>query len=133
MASTTEQWRTIQEFPNYQVSDLGNIRNTTTGKQLKPYGNGRGYLKVSLIKEGIRKQPFVHRLVASEWCCNEHNVPTVNHRDGNRQNNHYRNLEWASYKEQAADIQFRRFFSYQEDKPKLSRVDILMQLYFSHE
>ena len=31
----TEQWKTIKEFPNYQVSNMGNVRNSKTGQVLK--------------------------------------------------------------------------------------------------
>ena len=63
----------------------------TTGR-IKPY-----YVyRVSLVKNGITKTLRVSRLVASTYLPNAKNLPQVNHKDGDTQNNRVRNLEWSS-------------------------------------
>ena len=44
-----EVWKNINDFPNYQISNLGNIKNNK-GKILKPYTNQNGYLVATLYK-----------------------------------------------------------------------------------
>lgn len=67
---------------------------------LKGLDNGRGYVQYSL---GRRRKAYAHRLVAEAFLSpGKPEQPTVNHRDGNKQNNHVSNLEWASQKEQIA-------------------------------
>lgn len=57
-----------------------------------------GYFKISTPrKKGIkRKTLLVHRLVAKMYIPNPENLPFVNHKDGNKQNNNYHNLEWCT-------------------------------------
>lgn len=67
---------------------------------LKPSLDKYGYLKIGLfIEEGRRKWFTIHRLVAQAYVPNPNNLPQVNHKDGNKLNNHYSNLEWCTAKE----------------------------------
>ena len=38
-----EIWKNIDEATNYEVSNLGNIRNTNSGQILNPGISGNGY------------------------------------------------------------------------------------------
>jgi len=49
-----EEWREIQEYPNYSVSNLGNVKNNTTNKMLKLNVKG-GYYYVSLTNSNCKK------------------------------------------------------------------------------
>jgi len=65
-------------------------------RELKPHPNKNiGYLQLSLWKNNKGTSHYVHRLVARAFVPNPDNLPEVNHKDGNRQNNHYTNLEWV--------------------------------------
>ena len=64
--------------------------------ELKKQKTGhKGYVKVRINK----KDKFVHRLVATAYLSNPDNKETVNHIDGNKENNSVRNLEWCTRSE----------------------------------
>lgn len=81
---------------HYQVSNTGKVLGLKRGKELKQHHNSKGYLRVTLTKEGKRPRFVVHRLVASAFIENPHEYPQVNHKDGDKENNHVENLEWCS-------------------------------------
>lgn len=63
------------------------------GNPIKPSVNPDGYLY--FFSKG--KTYKVHRIVATVWIPNTGNLPEVNHKDGNKQNNHKDNLEWVTH------------------------------------
>ncbi len=92
-----EVWKTIEGFPNYEVSNRGRIRNKRTGLILTQIPDKDGYLRIHLGNDRTVKR--VHRLVASAFISNPFNKPHVNHIDGNKTNNCIDNLEWATSRE----------------------------------
>jgi len=93
-----EEWRIINEFPNYDVSNLGNIRNNKSNKIMKICIKS-GYYHVSLLNTSVKKTLKVHRLVALAFIENPKNKSEVNHKDKNKLNNHVNNLEWMTRQE----------------------------------
>lgn len=93
-----EVWKDIDGFyGKYQVSSWGRVRNAETGKVLTPYRNKKGYLKIGLCNGSGSPAKFrVNRLVAIAFIPNPYNLPQVNHKDGNKENNSYTNLEWTT-------------------------------------
>ena len=93
-----ENWKPIPflRHLHYEVSDLGNVRNTWTGKVLKPFNgygkNGKYYKKVNLYDKGRRYSVFIHRLVAFAFY-------EIDHRDRDRSSNSITNLEPVLRKE----------------------------------
>lgn len=91
------RWKSIENYPNYLVSDTGLVKNCVTGNiKFQGYGkNFNEYKIVQLWKNNVAKQFQVHRLVAQAFIPNPYNLPQVNHKDGNKLNNCVDNLEWC--------------------------------------
>lgn len=94
-------WKKIEENDHYSINEQGEVRNDLTGKIKKPFVNLKnGYLTVDLYRHNKSQKVTVHRLLAEAFIPNPENKPTVDHKDGNRQNNSLDNLRWATYSEQ---------------------------------
>lgn len=89
------RWEIIQFDENYEVSDSGLIRRID-GRILKPTILNTGYCQVQLSR---RKKHFVHRLVAFAFCDGFKEGFVVNHKNGIRSDNGYKNLEWVTASE----------------------------------
>lgn len=102
MEENIEIWRDIPNYEDlYQVSTLGNVKSLNynrSGKErlLKPRKTKNGYLIVSLFKDKKAKIFLVHRIVCLAFLKNDNNLPCVNHKDENKQNNRVDNLEFCS-------------------------------------
>lgn len=87
-------------FEKYIVEKNGDVFNKITGKKLKHHlTNSRYYMIEAQLSKTLRKKPLVHRLVAIKYIPNPMGLPQVNHKDGNRLNNHVSNLEWCTAKQ----------------------------------
>lgn len=96
-----EVWKQIiidGEAWDYEVSDMGNIRNMKNGKILKGCLSKKGgYLRVDLCKNGKHKKMYKHRLVASMFIPNDDESKTqVNHKNEDKTDNRSCNLEWCT-------------------------------------
>lgn len=98
LISMIEIWRDIKGYEGlYQVSNIGRVRNSKTGKLLKPF-TSKNYLYVKLYKNGVPKVILVHRLVAAAFIPNPNNLPEVDHINRNTADNRVENLRWANRK-----------------------------------
>lgn len=105
---TNEIWKDIKDYKGlYQISNHGNVKSLTRKvrckngkfriireKILTPIITRNGYLIVNLWKSNFQKAHLIHRLVAEAFIPNPESKPEVNHKDGNKHNNHVTNLEW---------------------------------------
>lgn len=92
-------WKVIKEFPDYIINEYGiiyKIHEKKCNKIMKPKIDKDGYLHIGLRNDNGRFFRRTHRLVAETFIANDNiNNNEVNHIDGNRQNNHFSNLEWC--------------------------------------
>ena len=99
-----EEWKDVPGYEGlYQVSNTGRVKslnyhNTGEDNYMKPEKLKRGYLRVGLSKNNKRVRFLVHRLVAEAFIPNPHNLPQINHKDENPENNSVDNLEWCNAK-----------------------------------
>ena len=101
-----EIWRDIAGYEGYyQVSNTGNVRSVDRivedgrsfkGRILKPSYDRRKYKIVILSRGGKLKCFKFHRLVALSFLENPDNLPQINHKDENKENNNVENLEWCT-------------------------------------
>ena len=102
-----ENWIQIKYAPNYEVSDLGNIRKIGTNINLKGSfvgkrdGLQKRYRVHGLQVQGKRIFNLTHRIVATHFIPNDFLLEQVNHIDGNTFNNKKSNLEWVNNKTNA--------------------------------
>lgn len=91
-----ERWKKIKGYVNYKISDHGRIMRTNGYKRPDNQILGtwlRGdYLFCVLCENNTRKQLSIHRLVFTHFV-SKNEASMVNHKDGNKLNNHYSNLE----------------------------------------
>lgn len=92
------EWKSIAGYEGYQVSNTGDVRNAN-GQVLKPCAGASGYLTLHLYRNGHRSTVYVHRIVAEAFCPHDESLHEVNHKDGDKQNNHASNLEWCTRKD----------------------------------
>ena len=109
------EYRDIIEYKGlYKISEYGDIIHLprkvnstrsinkfriTKEKKLKTQTNKYGYNYIILANSfGKRKHYFIHQLVAKTFLDNPNNYISINHKDENKTNNHYSNLEWCSIK-----------------------------------
>lgn len=89
----------IEGFENYEVSNLGKVRNIKSGIVLKPQPDKDGYLRLGLYENNKKKKLFLHRIIATTFIDNPEAKPQVNHIDENKLNNDLSNLEWCTARE----------------------------------
>ena len=94
-----EIWRDIKHYEGkYMISNYGRVKSLISNKYISVHINNYGYLFVKLYaKNGKRRQEYIHRLVAMTFLENPDNLPEVNHKDEDRQNNYVDNLEWCTH------------------------------------
>ena len=123
-----EEWRIVKGFERYEVSNLGNVRNSKTKKIKKSNLNSQGYLQTQLSNKCIRKNFRINRLVAITFLPNPNNYTQVNHKDGNKLNNSVDNLEWCSPKDNikhSIDNKLREMNCDSNPNSKLSIEDVI--------
>ena len=93
----------FKSFYNYDVYEDGRIYSHYRNRFLEVKPDNFGYKVGVFYIEGKAKKIKIHRLVAKLFLGEApKDKPLINHIDGNKQNNHFSNLEWCSYEENNA-------------------------------
>lgn len=119
----TELWQYVDGFDEqYMVSNFGRVLNVKSNAVLKQSTNYKGYKVVSLLKDGKPKQKRVHRIVAKTFIgeTDKKDANQINHKDGNKSNNHIYNLEWCTPKENINHAIQTGLWNYEKGENKLN-------------
>ena len=99
-----EIWKTIAGTKGFiEVSNQGRARSLLRGEPrvLKPQVDNKGYHRIRVTVEREKMNYKVHREIAKAFIPNPNNLPQVNHKDGNKNNNSVDNLEWITNRDNA--------------------------------
>lgn len=90
-----------QSYNNFEINELGDVRNKSTNNILKKSIDKNGYYFISLSmgQRGKVKTIKVHKAVAETFLPNPDNLPFVDHIDENKLNCCLSNLQWISPKD----------------------------------
>lgn len=130
-----EEWKRVVDFPSYEISNLGRVRNSS-GKILKAQKNTRnGYMQI-MLHNGINgnkiKLHYLHRLVATYFLPPPDAGQTqINHKNGDRANNTASNLQWKYASDKAnesAGIEVKRKERVYKQAPPPKYYQIIRQL-----
>ncbi len=116
----------------YSVTSTGLIYDNEKQRYLTQCVNDKGYKCISLVIEGKRKTKQIHRFVAQAFIENPDDKPQVNHKDGDKTNNHAINLEWSTQSENMKHLHRTRKLKSTGSKRKLKAMDVpvIFDLYF---
>lgn len=120
-----EQWKSIEGFEYYYISNLGNVKSTRRWSGTKFYNRehliklyvnkNNEYVYANVSKNNKSYNLRVHKLVAKAFIYNPNNYNQINHIDGNKQNNCVNNLEWCDSSYNIKDM-YKRKGKYNNDK-----------------
>ena len=104
-----ECWRSIDGRMNYQISNVGRVRNVSTGRILKQCVYNRGYYVVGLTKDNVARIHTVHKFVAHEFIPrpDANTTLVVDHVDRNKLNNQITNLRWVTQQQNMMNMTIR--------------------------
>ena len=127
----------IPNFPEYKINENGEVFSrykyktnivTNDWRPVKQVLDKKiGYYLVTLVnaETKVRKNQFIHRLLAQAFTPNPLIKPHVNHIDGNKQNNQLVNLEWATCKENSQHAVDLGLTTHSHCEKEISQIDLL--------
>jgi hypothetical protein len=118
-----EKWNKIKDFPDYEVSNLGNVKSNKRNRTmiLSARKCNGGYCLVAIWKDNKRYDRLIHRLVAEAFIDNTDNKPEIDHIDRNPLNNKVENLRYVTRSENCCNtskITNAKYISYHKGHKK---------------
>ncbi len=107
------------------------------GYWMKPQVYSEGYERVLLCKEGKATRKSIHRLVAEAYLDRIEGLDVVNHKDEDKLNNHFSNLEWcttqynveySAAKRRKLDLSFKKWYEFEHPDHGIKRVNRVQRL-----
>ena len=98
-AMMEEVWKPIPNSYPYEASNIGRVRNSKTGRILKPYPARLGYMLIGLYVNKKRNVRQLHRVIAETFIPTNDLSLEVNHKNGIHDDNRVCNLEWCTRRE----------------------------------
>jgi len=93
------KWKVVDGFPNYLISNKGEVYSRSSKKLLKKTIDRGGYYAVCLCTNGNKNGKWIHHLVTSNFIGQLPFGKEINHKDGNKLNNYNFNLEYVTRSE----------------------------------
>jgi hypothetical protein len=117
------EWRDMEEFPKYQISNFGEFVNARTDREVRHSQTPQGHAKVTLVKDGRQTTRGVSLLVAKTFLPQPApHFDTPIHLDGDFMNCRVDNLMWRP---RWFAIRFHRQFQYEQFHQDLvKRIDL---------
>ncbi|CAL6059713.1 Conserved_hypothetical protein [Hexamita inflata] len=117
-----EEFYPIKDFDKYEITKNGQVRNIQSQKILKQSDKNKNkYFTVSLYDKYKDKYIIygVHRLVAQTFLENPDNLPLVDHKNRNNQDNRIENLRWISRSDNQRNVKskYRIVYEYFDELP----------------
>lgn len=117
-----EYWDEHDDFPGYEISDQGRVRNSKTGRILKISDNGSNSMIVNLQRYGRAHVQQVRWLVAQIFLGTPDNLDSIpQHKNGDYTDCRAENLEWMS----RSDVHWRLYQKSQGMDPDNRPIEIL--------
>lgn len=135
LISRKEKWIEVKDtFGTYKISNYGRLAHWSKinkWKILKQTNKKGGYFSVVLRLPNKNISKRIHRIVAETFIPNINNLPQVNHKDGDKQNNYIGNLEWCSSKSNFNHAKENKLWVYNEPYKHINNLPKLRICQFS--
>jgi len=120
----------IENYPNYKISNLGNIISKNKNSLMCHIRGSDGYLYITLSKNGTKTTYSAHRLVALHFIKDtpeNYKELHVNHKDGVKTNNNVLNLEWTTAQENITHSIENNLVNYKISDDDVKKICVLLQ------
>jgi len=91
-------------FNNYMINKNGEIYSKNQKKVMKQSISNKGYYMIKLRKDNRCYSKLIHRLLGIQFLDNSNNLPLIDHKNRNKQDNNLNNLRWVTRSENCKNL-----------------------------